>query len=161
MSEEMKSKKRSMRRRAVTSMTEGNASVPEGMTAACGHGGCGPTCCVRYVGPTSHVRDHHVLHVARGVANIWGAAVLTGVAIVLTGAIAFTSVEAKQHQERARAEAKGRADAARIVSRLEMIEKAVRDLKVLCANVGDKPAPLGKQPPGGPATSNGNTTSTP
>lgn len=64
------------------------------MDPSCGHSDCGRMCNVRYVGPTSHMRDHHIVHAARGVAHVWTAAIVTGLAIVLTGAIAYTSVQA-------------------------------------------------------------------
>lgn len=62
--------------------------------AVCGHSGCGRMCNVRYVGPTSHVHDHHIIHAARGIAHVWTAAIVAGLAVVLTGAIAYASVEA-------------------------------------------------------------------
>lgn len=62
---------------------------------SCGHSGCGRTCQVRYCGPTTHMRDHHIVHAARGAAHVWTAAIVAGLAIVLTGAIAYTAVEAQ------------------------------------------------------------------
>ncbi len=63
-------------------------------SSTCGHDGCGRMCNVRYVGPTSHINDHHIIHAARGVANVWVAAIVAGLAVVLTGAIAYSSVQA-------------------------------------------------------------------
>jgi hypothetical protein len=72
-------------------------SVPdEPMEPQCGHMGCKDgSCGVRYVGPTSHMRDHHIVHAARGITHVWSAAIITGLAVVLTGAIAWSSAEAK------------------------------------------------------------------
>lgn len=64
------------------------------MGPTCGHDGCGPTCRVRYIGPTSPMRDQHIIHAARGVAHVWTAAIVSGLAVVLTGAFAFTAVQA-------------------------------------------------------------------
>lgn len=86
--------KKATRRRV---MKDGGSPVPTGPMGGddptCGHGGCGSACSVRYVGPTTHVRDHHILHTARGVSHIWTAAVVTGFAVVLTGAVAYTSAQ--------------------------------------------------------------------
>jgi len=41
------------------------------------------------------MRDHHIMHAARGVAHVWTAAIVAGLAVVLTGAIAYTAVEAQ------------------------------------------------------------------
>lgn len=62
----------------------------------CGHDGCGTACNVRYVGPTSHMRDHHIVHTARGISHVWTAAIVAGLAVVLTGAVAWTAVDAQQ-----------------------------------------------------------------
>ncbi len=91
---DIKSKKPSRRRKA------GNSPIPAGQTHSstggpCGHSGCATTCQVRFVGPTSHPRDHQILTAARGVANAWTAAIVAGLAVVLTGAIAYTAVEAQ------------------------------------------------------------------
>lgn len=52
-------------------------------------------CKVRYVGPTSHMRDEHILHAARGMTHVWTAAIVTGFAVILTATIAFNAVQAK------------------------------------------------------------------
>jgi len=71
----------------------------EDMSSRCGHYGCtGGTCNVRYVGPTTHMRDHHIVHAARGASNVWTAAIVAGLAVVLTGAIAYTALGADYHQ---------------------------------------------------------------
>lgn len=78
-----------------------NAPEPEGPlggmsnSPSCGHGGCGVECNVRYCGPTSHMRDHHIMHAAKGASQVWMAAIVAGLAVVLTGAVAFSSVEAQ------------------------------------------------------------------
>ncbi len=65
--------------------------MPKG--PGCGHE-CVGSCQVRHVGPTSHLRDHHVRHAAKSVSHTWMAAIVTGVAIVLTGALALGDVQA-------------------------------------------------------------------
>jgi len=62
--------------------------------STCGHSGCDSACRVRYVGPVTNIRDHHIIHAARGVAHVWTAAIVAGLAVVLTGAIAYTAVQA-------------------------------------------------------------------
>ena len=57
----------------------------------CGHSACGAAWNVRYVGPTSHIRDHHILHAAYGASHVWAAAVIAGLAIVITMTVAFSS----------------------------------------------------------------------
>jgi predicted PurR-regulated permease PerM len=44
------------------------------------------------------MRDHHVLHAARGVAHIWSAVIIAGFAIVLTGAISYHIANAENQQ---------------------------------------------------------------
>ena len=61
----------------------------------CGHSACGKVCKVRYVGPVSSMRDHHILHAAQGASHIWAAAIIAGLAVVLTGAIAFSVAQAQ------------------------------------------------------------------
>jgi len=64
------------------------------MGPSCGHGGCGLSCSVRYVGPTSPMHNHHIVNAARGASQVWTAAIVAGLAVVLTGAIAYTAVQA-------------------------------------------------------------------
>jgi len=134
--EEMKSKRRSVKRRSAAVVAdEGSTPIPggPGSDALCGHSGCsGGTCNVRYVGATSHPRDHHALHAARGVTHIWMAAIVTGVSMVLTGALAFTTVQAKTDQSQALRDGKSRADWVRIIDRLDKMDKALADVRVLC-----------------------------
>jgi len=61
----------------------------------CGHSHCDNRCRVRYIGPTTHVRDHHILHAARGISHVWPAVIIAGLAIVLTGAIAYHTANAQ------------------------------------------------------------------
>ena len=49
---------------------------------------------MRYVGATSQIRDHHMMHAAKGSVHIWTAAIVTGLALVITGAIAFNTAQA-------------------------------------------------------------------
>lgn len=91
---ENKKKKKVIRRAGMKA-----ANSPEPSNSTCGHGGCGSSCQVRYVGPTSHMRDHHALHAARGTSHIWMAAIVTGFALILTGAIALTAAQASTEQK--------------------------------------------------------------
>ncbi|MEO5927827.1 MAG: hypothetical protein ABIO72_03845 [Patescibacteria group bacterium] len=102
--EELKPKKTVARRRRV--MKAANAPEPTGPVGGsmpdeptdpqCGHSDCtGGACNVHYVGPTSHMRDHHIVHAARGISHVWSAAIITGLAVVITGTVAFSSVQAK------------------------------------------------------------------
>lgn len=64
----------------------------------CGHSYCSDQCRVRYIGPTTHIRDHHILHAARGISHVWPAVIIAGLAVVLTGTIAYHAANA-QNQE--------------------------------------------------------------
>lgn len=100
--------KRPKQKRTVRKTTKASSSpIPcgptggsmEDMPSVCGHSGCGGgTCNVRYVGPTTHMRDHHIVHAARGASNVWTAAIVAGLAVVLTGAIAYTALGADYNQ---------------------------------------------------------------
>lgn len=94
------------------------ANSPEPSGPACGHGGCETACKVRYVGPTSQLRDHHILHAAKGVTNIWTAAVVTGFALVLTGAIAFNAAQAATDKRMNDGQQKVKQDLGREIGRL-------------------------------------------
>jgi len=66
------------------------------MPSACGHMACtGGVCNVRYVGPVSHMRDHHVVHAARHASHVWSAAIVTGLAVVLTGSLGYAAFGAE------------------------------------------------------------------
>jgi len=41
------------------------------------------------------MRDHHIVHAARGISQVWTAAIVAGLAVVLTGAIAWSAVDAQ------------------------------------------------------------------
>ena len=90
---EAKPKKRVIKRR--TKAANSPSAQP---ISSCGHSHCDTHCRVRYVGPTSRIQDHHILHTARGVAHIWTATIIAGLAIVITGTVAFTTVSAKASQ---------------------------------------------------------------
>ena len=49
---------------------------------------------LQYVGPTSNVNDHRVYHAAKGLANVWTAAIVAGLAVVMTGSVAYASAQA-------------------------------------------------------------------
>ena len=79
-------------------MAAASSPTPDAMGAfnACGHEGCHEGGCkVRYVGPVSHLRDHHALHAARGVVHVWTAAIVSGLAVVITGFLAYGAVQAR------------------------------------------------------------------
>jgi len=102
--------------------------MPDEPTTAslCGHSGCTDgSCGVRYVGPTSHMRDHHIVHAARGVTHVWSAAIITGLAIVLTGAIAWSSAQA------------GTADPS-ADSDIRVLSKKIDRLEALIRSMNDK-----------------------
>lgn len=66
------------------------------MPSTCGHSACtGGKCNVRYVGPVSHIRDHHVVHAARHASHVWSAAIVAGLAVVLTGALGYAAIGAE------------------------------------------------------------------
>lgn len=96
----------------------GNSPVPCGPGSSCGHSGCEDVCRVRYVGPTSHPRDHHAQEAAHGAKHVWTAAIVAGLAVVLTGAIAYSAVEAQTPQVNLNA----------LNRRLEKIEQAVQNI---------------------------------
>lgn len=76
----------------------GHSPIPQGpgsSGAVCGHSGCGVNCRVRYCGPTSHPRDHHIQMAAHGTKHIWAASIVAGLAVVLTGSIAFSGAQAE------------------------------------------------------------------
>ncbi len=50
---------------------------------------------MRYAGPTSHPRDHHIQMAAHGTKHIWVASIVAGLAVVLTGSIAYTAAQAE------------------------------------------------------------------
>jgi len=81
------------RSRVIRSKKAGNSPSPS-TVGPCGHSHCAEVCRVRYIGPVTPIRDHHILHVARGVSHIWTAVIIAGLAVVLTGAVAFSSVNA-------------------------------------------------------------------
>lgn len=62
--------------------------------STCGHSGCGSACGVRYVGPTSHPRDHKIHLAAHGAGQVWTAAIVAGLAVVLTSSMAFAATQA-------------------------------------------------------------------
>lgn len=154
MAEEMR-KRSSFTRRHRSAMPEEGASLPEGgaspmeggMGSTCGHSSCGRTCNVRYVGAVSHIRDHHAMHAARGVAHIWTASIVTGFAIVLTGVIALNSVQAETRAPRAAANP---VDMGQVMQRLDRLERMVAQTRDACQGT-DAVAPqegAGDQPQG-------------
>lgn len=72
------------------------AEAEEKCSPACGHSHCGRVCNVRFCGPTTQLRDHHIVHAAKGVSHVWTAAIVSGLAVVLTGAIAYSVMASTQ-----------------------------------------------------------------
>lgn len=121
------------RRRPATrlAMAAASSPAPGSMSAfnTCGHDGCGGSgCSVRYVGPVSHLRDHHALHAARGVAHVWTAAVVSGLAVVLTGVVAYNA-QAATTTRRAMVPA---ADMRMVMERLDRMERAMHEMAQSC-----------------------------
>ena len=115
-----------------------SSPIPEGAVQnSCGHGGCSATdsCRVRYVGQTTHLRDHYAMHAARGVTHIWAAAIVTGLGVVLTGAVGYSAVQASDMREAAdeRRQMVSQSDIVRLSARLEDMERAIADAKAACS----------------------------
>lgn len=127
-----KSSKSSVRRRpsSLKLMAAASSPSPDTMSAfnACGHDGCHEGGCnVRYVGPVSHLRDHHALHAARGVAHVWTAAIVSGLAVVVTGFLAYNAAQAV-------APARGPSpDMRAIMQRLDRMEEMMRTAIERCS----------------------------
>ena len=132
---ELKLKKTVRRRALAANSPEPTGPVPP-TDPACGHGGCGMECKVRYVGPTSHMRDHHIVHAARGMTHVWTAAIVTGFAIVLTGAVAFNAVQAKTSTEVQDSQAVLKEDLTRSVQtlseRISVMEESLKRVEASC-----------------------------
>jgi hypothetical protein len=132
-----------------------NAPEPEGPlggmsnSPSCGHGGCGVECNVRYCGPTSHMRDHHIMHAAKGASQVWMAAIVAGLAVVLTGAVAFSSVEAQVKAGAANARPAAPATVSiesrldRISAKLDQLERKIDGIAERVS--GGRPIPSGLQ----------------
>jgi len=137
-------RKSTTKKRTTRSRKAASSPIPCGPTGTCSHEGvCGPDGChVRYVGPVSHLRDHHAMHAARGSEHIWAAAVTTGLALVLTGAIAYTSVEAKQIQRDTAiaSQTASQQDIQRVMQRLDKLERSEADLEVMIRNQVNTPS---------------------
>ncbi len=90
------SKKRVIRKRTKAGNSPSPGSIQK--CGPCGHTHCGETCRVRYIGATSHMRDHHVLRASRSISHIWSAVIIAGFAIVLTGAISYHVANAENQK---------------------------------------------------------------
>jgi hypothetical protein len=151
--EELKPKKPVRRRRV---MKAANAPEPTGpvggstteepmepMASMCGHSGCtGGDCNVHYVGPTSHMRDHHIVHAARGISHVWSAAIITGLAVVVTGAIAFNAAQASSTSQNTQSQAQMKQDMAQ---ELRFLSDRISSMENLLMKVSDtclEPAPV-------------------
>lgn len=91
-------KKATTKKRVIKKTAKAANSPSPSKCGPCGHSNCDERCRVRYIGPTTHVRDHHILHAARGISHIWPAVIIAGLAIVLTGAVAYQAVSAQNQQ---------------------------------------------------------------
>lgn len=130
------------RRRAATasapvpaSASQGGAPVPPiNGGSTCGHMGCEnePGCKVRYVGPMSHIRDHHAMHAARGIGHMWAASIITGFAVVVTGVVAFQSVQAKSAVQTERGMQMSSMQVVQLNQRLERLEQTIQEMKKAC-----------------------------
>ena len=116
------------------------AKAAEPSYPACGHSACGEDCKVRYVGPVSHVRDHHILHAARGMTHVWPAAIVAGLAVVLTGTLAFTAAQARTEAQIDAASKSLRAglgrDVNEMVLQIEELKKQLTEMSASCTRSG-------------------------
>lgn len=132
----------SVRRRpakAAMSAASSPAMDPKTMFNSCGHDSCTPSACnVRYVGPVSHIRDHHAMHAARGVMHVWTAAIVSGLAVVLTGVLAYSAAQAQTRRTPAAA-APQSADTRLLMQRLDRLELMVKEVAQRCVSMGDMP----------------------
>jgi hypothetical protein len=99
---------------------------------------------VRYVGPVSHLRDHHALHAARGVAHVWTAAIVSGLAVVLTGVLAYGSVQAAANSGGRRSQSQ---ELRTIMERLDRLETSMQEVKQHCMAVNADSEQTDEQPP--------------
>ena len=130
--------KRGVRSRGLSAMAEGASEIPNGgmsEDSACGHGSCGTNCKVRYVGPTSSMRDHHILHAARGVTHMWSAAVISGLAVVVTGVFIYSSAQAREVAS-ARV-ARPASEYQQLLDRMEKMEQKMEEVRLTCVNALD------------------------
>lgn len=133
--------KKSARRRVVKAANSPEPAGPVGGSSegtplpSCGHDGCSTRCVVRYVGPTTQVRDHHIVHAARGVTHIWSAAIITGLAIVLTGTIAFNSARAGMEEKTELDQADAKRDIRREIYRLS---QRLEEMDALLQKIGEQ-----------------------
>lgn len=139
--------KRPVRRRVIKAENSPEPMGPVGGLASdmatgsmCGHSECGDQCGVRYVGPTSSLRDHHIVHAARGVTHVWTAAVITGFAIVLTGAIAFNAAQASMEKKIDDGQANVKSDVTmevrRLSAKIDAMDTLVRKMARQCLSTG-------------------------
>lgn len=130
-----------VRKRAVRKSANSPAPAPineELMASLCGHSHCSDRCRVRYIGPTSHIRDHHILHTARGVAHVWTATIIAGLAIVITGAAAFSVVNA---QNRETADLRSAQTTEQVMDKLDVLEARLDGME---KNLMERPAAQGE-----------------
>ena len=140
MTGEMKGKKTTRKR--ARKMADIGSPIPSGSCggfggdgyAECGHSKCGKICNVRYVGPISHIRDHHIWHAAKGVSHIWTATIVTGMALVLTGVMAYSIVDAKTTRDAEIKQAASQAQMQQLVQQLSQVQQTLRDVRANCQN---------------------------
>lgn len=89
------------------------------------------------------MRDHHILHAARGMTHVWSAAVISGLAVVITGVIAYQSVQARETATRV--PARPSTEYVKIMERLDKMEATVRAMQLTCAKALE-PLPASEEP---------------
>jgi TolA-binding protein len=83
------------------------------------------------------MRDHHIVHAAKGVTHIWSAAIVTGFALVMTGAIALTAAQASTDAKLSVSQTGVKQDLGREIrqlnAKLDAMNATVRELSRTCA----------------------------
>ncbi len=135
MDEVSKVRKTPSRKKPMMDAHSSGADMP--MSSTCGHSGCSSRCEVRYVGPTSPISAHHALHASRGIAHVWSASIISGLAVVLTGVIAYSSIQggaqAAAYVSPA-AQPATRGDVTTLSQQIQQLQQEVLDLKAICSH---------------------------
>lgn len=85
---------------------------------------------VHYVGPTTHINDHHLIHAARGISNVWTAAVVAGLGVVLTATFAYSSVRIQEAKAAASISEPVKADLRALSDRISTMERKMELLEI-------------------------------
>lgn len=78
------------------------------------------------------MRDHHIVHTARGISHVWTAAIVAGLAVVLTGAVAWTAVDAQQKTTTDPGVVAVRESVDKLGKRMDRIEDLLKQLMSQC-----------------------------